>query len=117
MARNHKWIYLGITETGIYKIGYTERTCWARCKTSDYIIFSAMESDQWTLEDLILIEGYVRKAFAEIGERYKTDYFFIDKKRAEVEDYFRYKVAEIIKFISATSGVVIMSGETCPNYY
>lgn len=61
------------------KIGYTEQTCWARCKKSDYTIFAAIELPITSAETLF-VESYVRLAFnamTEIKQQIRTDYFLL----------------------------------------
>ena len=74
-------IYIGESDydSRELKIGYTEQTCWARCKKSDYTIFAAAELPI-TFSEALFIESYVRLAFnamTEVQTQIRTDYFLL----------------------------------------
>ena len=75
-------IYIGEADCNAreLKIGFTEQTCWARCKKSDYTIFAAIELPITSAETLF-VESYVRLAFnamTEIKQQIRTDYFLLE---------------------------------------
>lgn len=86
-------IYIGIVDddrdgnklmrnTVRLKIGYTDQTCWARCKKTDYQIFGA-RSLSLTDAETLFIESYVRLGFNAMTEtqgQLRTDYFYFNTK-------------------------------------
>ena len=71
-------LYIGQSDDTerILKIGYTERTCWARCSHEDYTIFCAVELDI-SMPETLFIESYLRMALNAMTEtlrQIRTDY-------------------------------------------
>lgn len=76
-------IYIGEHDDNsrILKIGYTEHTCWYRCKNTDYHIFAAAGL-LISHAEALFIESYVRLAFNamdEVDSRFRQDYFIMKK--------------------------------------
>lgn len=68
------------------KIGFTEQTCWARCKDENYHIFAARAFVDETLKmgEKLFLESYVRMSFQEMSEvkhGVRTDYLMLDRSR------------------------------------
>ena len=82
MAFN-SYVYFGFSDTNpnIVKIGYTERTCWTRCKGADYTIYGAANFDgMLSKAEILFFESYLRMCFnamAEVKQQLKTDYFVL----------------------------------------
>ena len=74
-------IYIGKAEhPNVYKIGFTEQTCWARCKKADYHIFAAGDFIDIDNSEMLFLESYVRMCFnqmAEVDYQLRADYFHI----------------------------------------
>lgn len=75
-------IYIGMAEEeNTVKIGFTDRTCWARCSKADYHIFAAGVFCDRTLSmaETLFMESFVRIKMAELrfwgAKQVKNDYF------------------------------------------
>lgn len=77
-------IYIGDKDydTNIQKIGFTEQTCWARCKHSDYTIYGAFGFEAPVSDsEKLFLESYLRMSFnsmKEVEAQIKTDYFLVN---------------------------------------
>lgn len=97
-------IYIGQSDSNknIFKIGYTQRTCWERCKSEDYTIFGAFQLEL-TFAEALFIESYLRLHFNAINEtltQLHLDYFVSSvTSRSWIYDQFARFCVEAAKLI------------------
>lgn len=121
----HSFIYLG-RERGkrvVHKVGQTSQTCWARCKSSDYLIGVGIEinlpgdtsltrSKQLNEAERAIIEYFAERFPIEHG----CEYFRTKKHNWEmVKAMF---ITEMVRFLDEKGwGYEIHEGWVAPNTY
>lgn len=112
-------IYIGkafsIPSSTIFKIGFTNRTCYKRCRTADYTIFGAVELPITPAEGLF-VESYVRLGFnamTEVKKQIRNDYFLLQKKFAmyypngtKVKDLKKWGYSWLLQFVSEAIEII-----------
>lgn len=121
----HSFIYLG-RERGkrvVHKVGQTTQTCWARCKSSDYLIGVGIEinlpgetsltrSKQLNEAEAVIINYFAERFPVEHGcEYFRTKKHNWDKVKAIF-------IAEMVRFLDEKGwGYEIHEGWVAPNTY
>lgn len=125
MASNHHYIYLG-RERGkrvVHKVGQTKQTCWARCKSSDYLIgvgieiLTPGETSNTRSKQLNEAERAIIAYFAErFPIEHGCEYFRTKKHNWEmVKAMF---IAEMVRFLNEKGWKYeIHEGWVAPNTY
>lgn len=100
-------IYIGQSDSieKMFKIGYTQQTCWERCKRENYTIFGAFQLEL-TFAEVLFIESYLRMRFTSINEalaQIRTDYFILNTtSKSWAYDQFSQFCVEAAKLIEQT---------------
>lgn len=81
------------------KIGFTEQTCFTRCRNADYTITHAFEDANLTRADLQFIEAWIRCQFKKKYEQIGDDYFVVNRQKKTAEKLFIQCVKQAYKML------------------